>query len=211
MRLTRILLPTLMLAACAQPAPPPADTAAAPATAAPATTATPGDSVPAAGLSPDAVNAGAEPAPDAAPPAPVNGSPDASDAIDTQAEEGQGDARQRIESLLGDADAYQAVFNDLQRSVAAKDVDAVAALMRYPLLVHVGGKKRQVADAATFKREYQQIITPDIAKAIAAQTFDGLFVNWEGAMIGKGQVWIGGKCLDKACTRSEVKVITVQD
>lgn len=208
MRVIRILLPTLLLAACSQPAPPAAD-AAAPATSPPATTATPGDDVPAAGLSPDAVNAGAEPAPDAATQAPPSGSPEASDAIDT--EEGEGDARQRIEKLLGDADAYEALFNDLQRGVAANDANAVAALMRYPLLVHVGGKKRQVADAATFKREYSQIVTPEIAKAIAAQTFDGLFVNWEGAMIGKGQVWIGGKCLDKDCTRSDVKVITVQD
>lgn len=197
MRVIRILLPTLLLAACSQPAPPAAD-AAAPATSPPATTATPGDDVPAAGLSPDAATQ-----------APPNGSPEASDAIDT--EEGEGDARQRIEKLLGDADAYEALFNDLQRGVAANDANAVAALMRYPLLVQVGGKKRQVADAATFKLEYSQIVTPEIAKAIAAQTFDGLFVNWEGAMIGKGQVWIGGKCLDKDCTRSDVKVVTVQD
>ena len=211
MRLTRILFPTLLLAACSQPSAPPADgAAAAPATAAPATTATPGEQVPAAGLSPDAVNAGAEPAPDAAAPA-MNGSPAASDAIDTQGEEGAGNARQRIESLLGNADGYEKLFNDLQRAVAANDAAAVSALMRYPVLVHVGGKKRHVADAATFQREYRQIITPEIAKAIAEQRFDGLFVNWEGAMIGKGQVWMGGECLDRTCARSDIKVITVQD
>lgn len=211
MRLIPLLLPTLLLAACAQPAPPPAADAAAVSTAAPATTATPGETVPAAGLSPDAVNAGPEPAADATAPASAGATSEASDAIDTEGEEGAGNARDRIESLLGDADAYETLFNDLQRAVAANDAAAVSALMRYPLLVHVGGKKRHVADAATFKREYSQIITPAIAKAIAAQTFDGLFVNWEGAMIGRGQIWIGGKCLDTECTRSEVKVITVQD
>lgn len=210
MRLTLILLPTLLLAACSQPTPPAGDTAA-PATSPPATTATPGEPVPAAGLSPDAVNAGAEPAPDAAAPATPNGSPTASDAIDTQGEEGAGNARQRIESLLGNADGYEKLFNDLQRAVAANDPAAVSALMRYPVLVHVGGKKRHVADAATFQREYRQIITPEIAKAIAEQRFDGLFVNWEGAMIGKGQVWMGGECLDSKCARSDIKVITVQD
>ncbi len=29
-------------------------------------------------------------------------------------------------------------------------------------------------------------------------------------MIGDGQVWLNGACLDQACSRTEVKVVTIQ-
>lgn len=186
----------LWLAACSEPAPPAAQAPpaadAAPATSIPSTRPTPGDEVPASGLSPDSVSAGAEA--DAAPAAAA-----------------EGDARARIERLLGDADQYETLFNNLQRGVAANDAAAVAALMRYPLNVHVGGNKRSVADAATFQRDYSRIITPAIAKVIAEEKFDRLFVNGQGVMLGSGQVWMNGKCLDKECSKADAKVVTVQD
>ncbi len=199
----------LWLAACSEPAPPAARTPptaeAAPATTIPSTRPTPGDEVPASGMSPDSVSAGAEA--DAAPAAPA----DATVPAPASEGEGEGDARARIERLLGDADQYETLFNNLQRGVAANDAAAVAALMRYPLNVHVGGNKRSVADAATFQREYSQIITPAIAKVIAGEKFDRLFVNGQGVMLGSGQVWMNGKCLDKECSKADAKVITVQD
>lgn len=188
----------LWLAACSEPAPPaaqdPPAADAAPATSIPSTRPTPGDEVPASGLSPDSVSAGVE-----------------ADAVPAAAAEGEGDARARIERLLGDADQYETLFNHLQRGVAANDAAAVAALMRYPLNVHVGGNKRSVADAATFQRDYSRIITPEIAKVIAEEKFDGLFVNGQGVMLGSGQVWMNGKCLDKECSKADAKVVTVQD
>jgi hypothetical protein len=30
-------------------------------------------------------------------------------------------------------------------------------------------------------------------------------------MIGNGQAWLNGTCLDQACSRSDVKVVTLQD
>lgn len=123
----------------------------------------------------------------------------------------EGGARQRIERVLGDADGYESVFSALQRGVADGDRAAVAALMRYPLRVEVSGKSRKVADAAAFQRDYADIITADIARTIAAQSFDTVFVNQQGVMLGNGQVWITGTCEDAACTRSDIKVATLQE
>ncbi|WP_421570310.1 hypothetical protein [Stenotrophomonas sp. PD6] len=204
MRLIKILLPTLLLAACSQPAPP-ADEAAAPSTSPPATATTAPEDAPQAGLSPDAVEPSTAATPDTAPP--VAGTDPAAAPVAAPVEaQADGDARERITKLLGDADQYEAVFTALQRGVAAGDRAAVAGLMRYPVRVSIAGKSQKVADAAAFERDYDKIVTPALVKLIAEQKFDSLFVNWQGVMLGQGEVWINGKCLDKDCAKAEVKV-----
>ncbi|OEZ00035.1 MULTISPECIES: hypothetical protein [Stenotrophomonas] len=199
MRLIQILLPTMLLAACSQPAPP-ADKTAAPTTSPPATAPTAAEDAPQAGLSPDAVEPSTTPTPDTAPP--VAGT----DSAATPAAPSEGGARERIDSLLGNADKYESVFNDLQRGIAAGDRAAVAGLMRYPVRVSIAGKSQQVKDAASFQRDYDKIVTPSLTKLIGEQKFDELFVNWQGVMLGQGEVWINGVCPDNDCKNADVKV-----
>lgn len=203
MRLIKILLPTLMLAACSPPTPP-ANEAAAPSTSPPTTTPTAAEDAPQAGLSPDAVEPSTAATPDTAPP--VAGTDSAATPAADASAEAEGGARERITKLLGDAAPYESVFNELQHGVAAGDRAAVAGLMRYPVRVTIAGKNQKVADAAAFQRDYDKIVTPALAKLIAEQKFDTLFVNWQGVMLGQGEVWINGTCLDKECARSDVKV-----
>jgi len=175
-----------------------------------------------------AATAGAQPAasgtdPSEPPPMNVPGTPDDADGPNgdstaapipqpgTASSAGASDeARGRIDKLLGDADQYEHVFKELQQGVASGDRAAVATLMRYPLRVDTDGNTREIADAATFQREYDSIVTPPVARAITAQSFDTVFANWQGVMIGNGQVWLNGTCEDTACTRSDVKVVTIQ-
>ncbi|MEN5220698.1 hypothetical protein ABE571_09860 [Stenotrophomonas sp. TWI273] len=200
----------LWLAACSPSAPPPADTAAAdpaqgPATAIPEGRPTPGDTVPSSGLSPDAVTAGS-PAPDAAAPAAGGATtPAAEPAAPTSA--GTSDVRQRIDQVLGDAAQYEAVFNAFQKAVNGGDRAAVVEEVRFPLNIANGAK---ITGPGEFQRNYERILTPAVRKAIAAQKFDDVMVNQQGVMIGDGQVWLNGTCLDAACSRTEVKVVTIQ-
>lgn len=210
MRLTRTplllaLASPLWLAACSPSTPPAeragADPAQGPATAIPESRPTPGDTVPASGLSPDAVSAGT-PAPDAAAtPTPAT---DASAAPGTAAAD---DVRQRIDRILGDAAQYEAVFNAFQKAVNGNDRAAVVEQVRFPLNIAKGGR---ITGPGEFQRNYERILTPAVRKAIAAQTFDTVMVNQQGVMIGDGQVWLNGACLDAACSRTEVKVVTIQ-
>ncbi|WMJ67600.1 hypothetical protein [Stenotrophomonas sp. 24(2023)] len=204
MRLPLILMSTALLAACSQPAPPPAAAAndAPPPMQASATATPAADDAP-------APMTGAPPPMTGAPPPMTGAAPAGADAPADGAS--QGDARQRIGQLLGDVAPYETVFTTLQKGVAANDAKAVAALPIYPLRVNVGGKERKIADAAAFEREYDSIITADIAKAIAAQKFDDLFVNWKGVMLGKGQVWINGICADNTCAHPQVGIVAIQD
>lgn len=199
MRLIQILLPTMLLAACSQPAPPPDETAA-PTTSPPTTAPTAAEDAPQAGLSPDAVEPSTAATPDTAPP--VAGT----DSAATPAAPAEGGARDRINDLLGNAGKYESVFNDLQRGIAAGDRAAVAGLMRYPVRVSIAGKSQQVKDAAAFQRDYDKIVTPSLSKLIGEQKFDELFVNWQGVMLGQGEVWINGVCPDNDCKNADVKV-----
>lgn len=180
MRTIAFLIPALLLAACSQPAPP-AD---------PAADAPP----PMTGTTPAEAAASTTPDPAAAPQAAAG-------------EGGEGDARARIDSVLGDAAQYQKVFNAFKTAVVGGDRAAVVEEVRFPLNV-AGGKK--ITGPGEFQRNYEKIITPAVVKAMSEQEFGKVFVNQQGVMIGDGQVWLTGECLDKACARTEVKVGTIQ-
>ncbi|AWH27792.1 hypothetical protein [Stenotrophomonas sp. YAU14A_MKIMI4_1] len=153
----------------------------------------------------------AEPAADAPPPmdaaaAPTPAAEPAAPAV-APAETSADDARARIDSVLGDAAQYEKVFNAFKTAVVGGDRAAVVEEVRFPLNV-AGGRK--ITGPGEFQRNYETIITPAVVKAVSEQDFGKVFVNQQGVMIGDGQVWLNGTCLDAACTRSEVKVITIQ-
>ncbi|MBH1644065.1 hypothetical protein I5U75_11425 [Stenotrophomonas maltophilia] len=181
MRRMACLIPALMLAACSQPAAPPAEPAA--------------DAPP-----PMEASAPATPAASATEPA---ASAPAAPAAEAPAE----DARARIETLLGDAAQVEKVFNAFKAAVVGGDRAAVVEEVRFPL--NVGGGKKSTGPGE-FQRNYEKIITPAVVKAVSEQDFGKVFVNQQGVMIGSGQVWLNGQCLDQACTKTEVKVITIQ-
>ncbi|ENE1253208.1 hypothetical protein ABM187_003418 [Stenotrophomonas maltophilia] len=181
MRWMAYLIPALLLAACSQPAAPPAEPAA--------------DAPPPMEASAPATPAASTAEPSAAAPA----APEA----DAPAE----DARARIETLLGDAAQYEKVFNAFRTAVVGGDRAAVVEEVRFPLNI-ADGKK--ITGPGEFQRNYEKIITPAVVKAVSEQDFGKVFVNQQGVMIGDGQVWLNGQCLDQACKKTEVKVITIQ-
>ncbi len=180
MRTIAVLIPALLLAACSQPAPP----------AEPAVDAPP----------PMEASAAATPA---AEPAKAAAEPAGAAPEDVPAE----DARARIETLLGDAAQYEKVFNAFKTAVVGGDRAAVVEEVRFPLNIANG---RKITGPGEFQRNYEKIITPAVVKAVSEQDFGKVFVNHQGVMIGDGQVWLNGQCLDQACTKTEVKVITIQ-
>ncbi|HEL4266494.1 hypothetical protein [Stenotrophomonas maltophilia] len=180
MRMIAVLIPALFLAACSQPAPP-----AEPAVDAPPPMEASAAATPAAPAAESAASAPAAPA----------------------AEATTEDARARIETLLGDAAQYEKVFNAFKTAVVGGDRAAVVEEVRFPLNIANG---RKITGPGEFQRNYEKIITPAVVKAVSEQDFGKVFVNQQGVMIGDGQVWLNGQCLDQACTRTEVKVITIQ-
>jgi hypothetical protein len=116
-----------------------------------------------------------------------------------------------IDLSVGDHTKVHQILTELQQAVSKHNPAAVAALVHYPIKVNPGKKPFTIKNEKEFIKDYDRIITPDIASAIYKQKYDNLFVNSEGAMIGDGEVWITGFCRDKTCKQSDIKIGTIQD
>lgn len=117
---------------------------------------------------------------------------------------------QAIDETLGDHARYEAVIRQLQQAVAARDAATVASLVDYPFTAVRDGETLKIADAAQFVQQYDRIVTPDIARAIAGQKYSQLMVNYKGVMFGSGEAWVNGICLDNACKDFNVRVVALQ-
>jgi hypothetical protein len=118
---------------------------------------------------------------------------------------------QAIDRALGDHSQYRLVIGALKRAVADHDAAKLAELVDYPLRVTLGGQKTRVRSGKEFVARYAQIITPAIQKVVTEQRYADLFVNSEGVMFGRGELWLRGICKDPGCRQVEVKIVTIQN
>ena len=88
-----------------------------------------------------------------------------------------------IDLSVGNHVRVQQILTTLQQSVAKHDAATVASLVHYPIKVNPGKKPFTVKNEKAFIKDYDGIITQDIAAAIFKQKYENLFVNSQGAMI----------------------------
>jgi hypothetical protein len=96
--------------------------------------------------------------------------------------------------------AYAAFLSRLQGAVRADDRHAIVGLVALPLRVNGSGHTRTYRDAESVERDFDQIFTPRVRRAIAGQSSRELFVRDQGAMIGDGEVWFDRTCLNVSCS-----------
>jgi len=87
------------------------------------------------------------------------------------------------------AQKSRAFLSDLQDAVKSEDKAKVAAMISYPLLVIHGDRKTRVKTKVEFLNQYETIFDAHVRQAIAQQSAKCLFGNYQGAMIGDGEVW----------------------
>jgi hypothetical protein len=83
----------------------------------------------------------------------------------------------------------RAFLVQLKVAVRADDKAKVASMVRYPLKFLVGQESEAIADRSNFLRDYAKIITPPVKKSLEEQSAECLFGNWQGFMIGDGEIW----------------------
>lgn len=83
----------------------------------------------------------------------------------------------------------RAFLGELRTAVKGGDRRKVAALIQYPLRVNLGKGTRLVRSSAEFVKDYDAVFTVSIRKAIERQVPACLFANYQGVMIGDGEVW----------------------
>ena len=82
-------------------------------------------------------------------------------------------------------------FLEAMRIAAEKeDRVAIAALIHYPFKTYETGVVQAEYESPTaFLVDFDQIVTDDVLSAMQMASYEDLFVNYQGAMIGNGAVW----------------------
>ncbi len=62
-------------------------------------------------------------------------------------------------------------------------------MIAYPLRLSVGNETHRVRNRTEFLAKYSKIFTPHVKQVINDQTPRCLFGNWQGAMVGQGELW----------------------
>ncbi|SEN79975.1 hypothetical protein [Paenibacillus sp. OV219] len=93
---------------------------------------------------------------------------------------------------IRDPKNFLTVFNTVKDAIASGDQAEVASHILYPLRVNSKSGTELYQTRADFVQHYDEIITEPVKKAIANQSVDQLFVNYQGVMVGNGDIWFGG-------------------
>lgn len=92
---------------------------------------------------------------------------------------------------------FEAAFLAFQKALSANDRSKVSEFILYPLRVNgwigepTGKTTVQLANRQELLENYDEIFTVQIREAVLKQKPADLFVNWQGVMVGKGEVWLG--------------------
>ncbi len=84
----------------------------------------------------------------------------------------------------------RAFYQNVKESILAKDYEKIAALTHFPISVYIGEVPTRNINKAQFIENGAQIINTKILQAVYCSTFDSLWSNYRGVMIGQGSVWI---------------------
>lgn len=103
----------------------------------------------------------------------------------------------RINSVLKDAPAFETFFQEFQSAVVKEDHQAVAGLVSYPLRIHGAGDDKLIESRKEFLARYDECLNENVVQAVISQKFGDLFVNYQGCMIGDGQVWFTAVATEK--------------
>lgn len=111
-----------------------------------------------------------------------------------------------LDAMFGEHQRYQTFFTDLKKAVIKGYKNDVAALVDYPFMARIDGKRVEILDAAHFVADYDKIITASVANALHAQAYEDLFVNWQGVMVGDGEIWFA-----EAGDTGQIKITAIND
>lgn len=107
---------------------------------------------------------------------------------------------------IDDPRSVEDFLRSLQQAVAKNERARVATMLNYPVTVIIRGRKLKLKNKADFLRRYNVTINHKVKQAIADQKPDDLFVNYQGVMIGGGEIWFGQPYESK-----QIKVIAINN
>ncbi|MFA6376893.1 MAG: hypothetical protein WCX69_05855 [Candidatus Paceibacterota bacterium] len=84
---------------------------------------------------------------------------------------------------FADPEAFMDFVSEFQVMVAGEQKEAIAELVKYPI--------EDAADKQEFIKNYNLIFNQKVRQAVIGQDVKQIWRNYQGAMIGNGEVWFG--------------------
>jgi hypothetical protein len=85
--------------------------------------------------------------------------------------------------------ADRSFFEQIKRAVMTNDVEWLSGSIRYPLKVNFKSGSLMLENKEDFKKHSAAVLTGHLRSAVQNQSFDSLFKNWQGVMVGHGVIW----------------------
>ena len=103
-------------------------------------------------------------------------------------------------ALIGyDAERVTVVLQALKEAANSLSPDPIEPYIDYPFTARSPAGNIVIKSAKDLRRVFPRIFTDRVRSAILAQNLDDAFSNYQGVMIGNGQVWIAEVCRDREC------------
>lgn len=125
----------------------------------------------------------------------------------------QGNCTHHDAATRPDCPAAIAFLAKFQDALKSNDHNTVASLIRYPLLVTAGGKRR--ISRAQLLADYDHVFNPTLRAAILSATPDDVWGNYKGFMLARGAIWFdtiiprNGPTDEKSLPKYPMKLITI--
>jgi hypothetical protein len=97
-------------------------------------------------------------------------------------------------------------LTELQRAVAAGERAKVARMVLYPLRVRINRRRVVLRGPRQFLARYDALLNEHVKGVLAEQKFEGIFRNWQGYMVGRGEIWF-----EQLADTGEFKVIAINN
>jgi hypothetical protein len=83
----------------------------------------------------------------------------------------------------------KAFFEQVRKAILADDFEWFSQAISYPIELHLNRKELHVKTKKELKKHTSVIFNKHLKKVIRAQSADSLFKNWQGIMVGQGDLW----------------------
>lgn len=86
---------------------------------------------------------------------------------------------------------FEEMFNEVKKFVSEDNKEKVSEYILYPLRVNHDKSSTEIKTTDEFIKNYDNIFTEEVKKAFLNQDVKQTFVNYQGVMVGDGEIWFG--------------------
>lgn len=87
---------------------------------------------------------------------------------------------------ISNPEKFESTFKEIQTAIKDNDKETLSQYINYPLVVN----SQKIQNKNEFIKNYHTIVNKRVINAVLNQDIKKSFVNYQGVMIGNGQMWI---------------------